>query len=319
MNKYIGHPLQLYGVEEMRLVGGRGDGMRILLVRNNQGLEFVVSLDRCGDIVKLTLKGDNLGYLSPCGYVAPQYYNDRGAGFLKSFSGGFFTTCGLTAVGSPCIDDGEELPMHGTISNTPCENFAHWIENDEIHIKVWVRDAALFSKKLVLEREYVCPINENVIHMTDIIKNIGSEVSPFQILYHCNIGYPLLSENSVINVPSIEVLPRDEHAKDGIEDCLKIQKPQNGYVEKCYYHILSGKPVVSIYNPDINKGLNIKFDTEELPCFTEWKMMGEYDYALGLEPGNCHPDGRNVMREKGMLEFLEPDNEKVHHITFEFI
>ena len=61
MNKYIGHPLQLYGVEEMRLVGGKGDGMRILNVRNNKDLEFVVSLDRCGDIVKLNLEGDNFG------------------------------------------------------------------------------------------------------------------------------------------------------------------------------------------------------------------------------------------------------------------
>ena len=41
MDKYIGHHLQLYGVEEMRLVGGKGDGMRILNVRNNKGLEFI--------------------------------------------------------------------------------------------------------------------------------------------------------------------------------------------------------------------------------------------------------------------------------------
>ena len=318
MNKYIGHPLQLYGVEEMRLVGGKGDGMRVLNVRNNKGLEFVVSLDRCGDIVKLNLKGDNFGYFAPCGYVSPKYYDDKGAGFLKSFTAGFFTTCGLTAVGSPCTDNGEELPLHGNISNTPCENVAHWIQNDEIHIKLLVRDAALFARKLILEREYVCPINENVIHMTDKIKNIGSEISPLEVLYHCNIGYPLLSENSVVSVPATAVLPRNEHAKDGIEDCLKMEKPQSGYEEKCYYHIMSGEPTVSIYNPDINKGLNIKYDANELPCFTEWKMMGEYDYVLGLEPGNCYPDGRDVMREKGMLEFLEPNKEKVHHITFEF-
>ena len=87
----------------------------------------------------------------------------------------------------------------------------------------------------------------------------------------------------------------------------------------CYYHTLSGKPTVSIYNQDIGKGLNIRFDTKELGCFTEWKMIGEYDYVLGLEPGNCYPDGRNVMREKGMLEFLAPEEEKIHHITFEFI
>lgn len=319
MNKYIGHPNQIFGVEEMRLCGGKGDGMRMLYVRNGKGLDFWISVGRCADISRLSFKGYNFGYFAPCGYVSPQYYDDKGAGFLKSFTAGFFTTCGLTAVGSPCNDNGEELPMHGTISNTPCENIAHWIENDGIHIKLLARDAALFSRKLVLEREYICPINENVIYMTDKIKNIGSEISPIQILYHCNMGYPLLSENSEVNIPSTEILPRNEHAREGIESCLKMQKPQNGYVEKCYYHMLFGKPVVSIYNPDINKGLNIKFDTKELPYFTEWKMMGEYDYVLGLEPGNCYPDGRNIIREKGMLEYLKPNEENTYHITFEFI
>ena len=61
------------------------------------------------------------------------------------------------------------------------------------------------------------------------------------------------------------------------------------------------------------------FDTKELTCFTEWKMMGEKEYVLGLEPGNCTPDGRDVMRKKGMLEFLKPDEEKVHHIIFTFV
>ena len=47
-------------------------------------------------------------------------------------------------------------------------------------------------------------------------------------------------------------------------------------------------------------------------------MMGEQDYVLGLEPGNCLPDGRDVMRQKGMLELLKPDEEKRHHIAFCF-
>ena len=47
-------------------------------------------------------------------------------------------------------------------------------------------------------------------------------------------------------------------------------------------------------------------------------MRGERDYVLGLEPGNCLPDGRDVMREKGLLEFIDPGNEKTHHIEFYF-
>ncbi len=317
-NKYIGNESQLYGVEEYRLVGGKGDGMRILHVRNNKGLVFDVSLDRCADISRISFKGDNLSYFAPCGYVSPQYYDGVGAGFLKSFTAGFITTCGLTAVGSPCNDEGEELPLHGTISNTPCENFSHCVENDSIRIKATVRDAALFAHKLVLEREYVCKLNENVIHMTDTVKNIGSTVTPFEILYHCNIGYPLLSETSALSIPSTKVEARDEHAKEGIETCTQMETPQNGYVEKCYYHTMSGEPVVSIFNDSINKGINLKYDTRELKCFTEWKMMGEQEYVLGLEPGNCLPDGRDVMREKNILEFLEPGEAREIHLSFEF-
>jgi len=318
-NKYIGHELQLYGAEEYRILGGKGDGMKLICVRNAKGLEFWVSADRCGDIARVTFKGDNFGYFAPCGYVAPTYYDDKGAGFLKSFTAGFFTTCGLTAVGSPCNDNGEELPLHGTISHIPCENISHWVQNDEIHVKAIIRDAALFSHKLILEREYICPVNENIIYMTDKIINIGSEATPLEVLYHCNMGYPLLSEKSIVKIPSSAVTARNEHAKSGIYDCLKMEMPQKGYEEMCFYHKMEGKTTVSIYNEEIGKGLELSYDTNELKYFTEWKMMGEYDYVLGLEPGNCTPDGRNVMRESGELEFLNPGEEKIHHLKFSFV
>ena len=47
---YYGHESQLFGVEEYRLTGGKGDGMRLLQVRNGKGLDFTVSADRCADI-----------------------------------------------------------------------------------------------------------------------------------------------------------------------------------------------------------------------------------------------------------------------------
>ena len=131
MKNYVGNPLQIRGAEEYVLRGGKGEGMRLLCVRNGLGLEAWISVDRCGDMSRLTYKGDNMGYFAPCGYVAPQYYDGVGAGFLKSVTAGFFTTCGLTAVGSPCTDEGEELPLHGTISNIPAEKNGIEIEGLE--------------------------------------------------------------------------------------------------------------------------------------------------------------------------------------------
>ena len=318
MNKYIGNTQQLYGVDELRLMGGKGDGMRLLQVRNGKGLEFTVSVDRCADISRITFKGDNMGYFAPCGYVAPQYYDNKGAGFLKSFTAGFFTTCGLTAVGSPCTDNGEDLPLHGTISHTPCENIGYWTADDGIHIKAVIRDASMFSHHLILEREYVVSLDKNEIKMTDKIENIGSKETPLEILYHCNMGYPLLDENAVIDIPSTEVIPRNDHAKSDMENCLKVEKPQNGYEEMCFYHALKGETQVSIYNNKIKKGLAIAYNADELKYFTQWKQMGEYEYVMGLEPGNCTPDGRDVMRENGALEFLKPKESKTHTLTFKF-
>ena len=101
-HSYVGLPTQVYGVEEHRLVGGKGDGMRLFEIRNGSGLELTVSADRCADISRASLNGVNLSWFSPVGYVAPSYYDDRGVNFLRSFTGGFLTTCGLTAAGSPC-------------------------------------------------------------------------------------------------------------------------------------------------------------------------------------------------------------------------
>ena len=317
MNKYLGHQGQISGVDEVVLAKGKGKGMTLLQVRNGLGLEITFSADRAMDISRVILKGDNLGYFSPCGYVSPSFYDNRGAGFLKSFTAVFMTTCGLTAVGTPCTDNGEELPLHGTIANTPCENYSYSETESEIIVKAEVRDAAIFAHQLILVREYRISKSKNKLSLCDKIKNIGSDETPLEVLYHCNIGYPLLSENTVLDIDSINTEPRNEHAKSGLADCLKMEKPQCGYEEMCYYHILKNGRV-SAYNPDINKRLTISFDVRELPYFVEWKMMGEHDYVLGLEPGNCLPDGRNVMREKGLLEFLKPNEEKIHNIEFNF-
>ena len=97
MNEYIGHETQLCGVEEHRLIGGKGDGIRLLEVNNGNGIMFTLSLDRAGDIARLYKDGRNLGFFAPCGYVAPTYYDKEGRVFeiiycrifnnLRSYSG----------------------------------------------------------------------------------------------------------------------------------------------------------------------------------------------------------------------------------------
>ena len=319
MREYLGNEMQMYFVQESRLVGGKADGVRILRVKNGKGLEFTINLDRCADVVELSVKGDNFSFIAPCGYVAPQFYDKLDTGFLRSFTAGFLTTCGFNNAGGSCVDNGVTVPMHGNISNVPAERYNWFIKDNEIHIVAYVREAAIFNDKLLLEREYVISLEENVIKINDTVKNFGFDEAPLMMLYHCNFGYPLLTEESVLSIPSDNVWARTEHAKSGIATWNIVEKPQNGYEEMCFYHSFpEDEVVIGLYNPNINRGMEMSYNKNELPFFTQWKMMGQCEYVMGLEPGNCPPCGRANMRESGQLEFIAPQGEKKHHLTFKF-
>jgi len=321
-NPYIGHESQLYGVEEHRLVGGKGDGIRLLEVVNGCGLELTLSPDRNCDIARLRVNGVNMSYFSPCGYVAPAFYDKEGANFLKSFTAGFLTTCGLEAVGSPCTDEGEVLPLHGSIANQPAEH-VWWDKETEGKTEFLVvhsvtKDEVIFGRKLVLRREIRVSLSENTFFITDTVENTGDTVQPLEILYHMNMGYPLLDEFSEVTIPSVKVTGRDAHAQEDIENWMHMEPPQAGYQERCYYHEFEGATgFASIHQPKKNVGLTITFARDNLDCFTEWKMMGVRDYVLGLECGNCLPDGRDVMRREGKLKFIEPGEEKTFRVRID--
>ena len=315
MNPYIGHDSQLYGVEEHRLVGGKGDGMRLFEVHNGAGLDLTVSPDRALDITRLRYKGINLSYMSPCGYVAPAYYDRVGSHWLSSFTAGFLTTCGLQAVGTPCTDAGEELPLHGSIANLPCEQAWYTEEGDSLILHGTVKDETIFGRKLRLSRRISVSTTESRFEIEDTIENTGDREEPFEILYHMNMGYPLLSEKSVVTIPSADVRARDAHAAEDIANWMFMEKPQAGYTERCYYHVFADeKGFASICQPELGITLSIRFDAKELDGFVEWKMMGVRDYVLGLECGNCYPDGRDVMRRSGMLKFLKPGERKTYKV-----
>lgn len=318
-NPYIGHDSQLFGVEEHRLVGGKGDSMRLFQVKNGKGLEFTVSADRCADISRLSFKGENFGYFSPVGYVAPSYYDKEGLGFLKSFTAGFLTTCGLRTVGVPCVDEGEQLPLHGTISNTPASHVSYSIDDKNIVIKAQMEDTVIFDAKLLLSREIVCSLQKNTIIINDTIKNIGSKASPLMMLYHINLGYPLLDESAILNIPSSKVIPRNEHSQKDIDKWSKMQKPEANFIEQCYYHKFEKDGRAGLFNPTLDKGVVISFDAAKLDYLIEWKMMGEKDYVLGIEPANCHADGRDVMRKSGELKFIEPSHEISYQVKIDIV
>lgn len=316
---YIGHPSQITGVEEYRLIGGKGDGMRLFQIRNGKGLDLTISADRCTDISRINFQGSNMNYFSPCGYTSPQYYDKEGFEFLKSFYCGFLTTCGLGTIGSPSTDGEKSYPLHGNISHIPAEHIYYIEKEDVIEIHARIVDASIFSYKLALKRIISCSKKENLLTVKDVVKNEGTNAEPIMLLYHINIGYPLLDENAELAVSSSKVLPRDARANENLNEWNKMLPPESNFSEQCYYHYFNQKKAVAkIYNRNIDKGLAISFDTDTLPLMTEWKMMGNRDYVLGLEPCTNQLEGRSEIHKKHELSYLNPGESRAFGFEVRF-
>lgn len=317
--KYLGHQFQISGVQKYQLVEGKGAGMRFLHVKNGCGLELHLSIDRALDIGHLSIDGINMSYITANGYVAPSYFDDQSVGFLKSFSGGFLTTCGLTQVGAPNVFKGVPQPLHGTISHIPSQNI-NVIESDAfIKVSGTIYDETIFSHKLILTRTYIISRLSNSFTIEDTIINRGDCSTPLQVLYHMNIGYPMLSEDAELTVAGSKVIARDEYASKFLTDWPTIQAPTAQYKEQCFYHTFNQTPLVTVTNKSIGKMIRFSFDEKQLPYLTVWKMFGIRDYVLGIEPGNCFPDGCQVAAEQGILQHIQPDEQVSFKVTIDFL
>jgi hypothetical protein len=325
--QHIGDASQLFGIKQYTLTNGRANAVRALEVKNGAGLSFTVLPDRCLDIADLSFKGVNCSYLSKTGIVAPQYYEKDDNGFLRNFFAGFLTTCGLRNVGNPCNDNGEQFTQHGRIANIAGEDICAtttW-EDDVPVMKISgkMREAAVFGENLVLSREIICRYGDNRITIRNRVENLGFRDEALLLLFHFNIGYPLLDADARLVIPSEEVIPRDAEAAKGTVYYFRSQKPTPDYKEQVFYHKLkadeNGNTDVAIVNDALDIALSIRFNKNQFFNFTQWKQMGEGEYVMGLEPCNCYVSGRTDPRNKGKLDILKPGESRDFDVTVELI
>ena len=71
---------------------------------------------------------------------------------------------------------------------------------------------------------------------------------------------------------------------------------------------------LSLFNAAIEKGIQITFSTEDFPQITQWKMMGERDYVLGLEPCTNTLEGRSEIRRRKELTLLPPGESRTFSV-----
>jgi hypothetical protein len=319
IKSYVGTMDQLARIRTSVLDDGRGRGIRIADVDNGSGLRFTILLDRGMDIGDASFNGVPFAYQTPVGLVHPSHFEPDGFRWLRSFGGGLLAGCGLRNVGSPEAEEGMRvdgpLGLHGRLSNTPAEDIAvskGWKDGKYcLSVSGIIREVSFFGENLEMKRTISTVMGDNSITISDEVTNRGVRPSPLMILYHINAGFPLLSEKTVVEGRVKKTTPRTENASADLGRWNTCQPPTSGYVEQCFFHDVDadtdGMARMTLRNPELGVAIEVAYRKAELPCFTQWKMMGEQEYVMGLEPANCHPGGQTAEKENGTLQIIRPD------------
>jgi uncharacterized protein DUF4432 len=322
LEQRVGDLLQIAGVRLVELGDGKERGVRAAEVRTGTGFQFTVLIDRGLDISQAEWCGRAMNWRSMTEDAHPAYLEPEGLSWVRTFYGGLVVTCGLNWAGAPCHDEqafpprlgARDLGLHGRISHTPAKNVyadAAW-EGDEY--RIWVRgkcqEAMVFAENLILHREIGATLGSSSLTIKDRVENAGYDRLDHMILYHINIGFPAVDQDSQLVSPSLRITPRDEAAEAGKERARQFEAPTPDYQEKAYFHELGagpdGRTGTAIVNRALGFGVYVRFNRNELPHYTEWKMMGQRNYVVGMEPANCLPLGRVAEREAGRLQSLGP-------------
>lgn len=273
MNPKVSNFKEIATLRRYTISEGREKGLDVIDCDNGK-IRFLLNVTKALDVMQLYHEGQNISYISK------NAFSPREHTFSNRFEGGMLYTCGLDAV---AVRKGGNYTVHGSLHNIAAEITTMKCDEDGILVEAAVRHTAIFGDNLVLHRRVFTKIGDDTLTVEDTLVNEGYRPSEYALLYHVNVGYPMLDSSAKLICDTKSITPRSEYAAGFTDMALEMEEPQPDRPEMCYYYDMNKGEVV-LENPEINKAFSLKYSLDTLPEFLEWKAMRSGDYALGLEP-----------------------------------
>ncbi len=301
----MGDISQLAGVKRYELSDGKAKGVEAVDFRTGSGFNFTVLPGRGMDIAWANYKGVPIAYMSKSGVAGPAYFESEGLLWLRNFFAGLLTTCGLANAGVPCTDDEplfgtEDFGLHGRISNMGADlvgvNEA-W-EGDRLVMSASgrMRESRVFGENLTLRREISAVMGESKLRISDVVENEGFRPEPLMVLYHINLGYPLLDDGSRLICNVAGTKGRTELEESELDQWSTIGPPVTAAPERVYFHDpvpdTAGWTTATLVNDKLELGAYVKFRKEQLANLVQLLFHGPHRVLDGRgQPTACRTAG----------------------------
>jgi hypothetical protein len=334
-----------WSVRSTHLQGGRQEGVQVVYLNNGKLTIAIVPTRGMGilDVSYDTVdKNDQIirnriGWQSPVEEIVnPAFINLNargGLGWLEGF-GEFMCRCGLENVGQAGQDEivtntgakaEVNLTLHGKIANIPARKVALVVDKQapfRIRIQGRISERMMFGTNLDLYTEISTEPGSMEFRIEDKVVNNSSQPQEFQVLYHTNVGKPLLEEGARFVAPIKQVTPVNAHSAKDVKGFGDVAGPTAGIIEQAYFmHPLAGKDgntLALVHNKARDRGLSMRWSIKQLPYLTLWKNTAavEDGYVIGVEPGTSFPNMRRLERKMGRVPKLA--GRASHTMTIDF-
>jgi len=325
----VGRLEQLAGVQLVEAADGAERGVRLLRFATGAGFDFEVLVDRGFDVGRAWLGGRPLSWWSPVGLTGPWYYEPAGIGWFRGFPGGLVSTCGLDSVQLGGTDDAtvfnyphrktETYGLHGRYPGLPARLAGYGATWSGDECVLWaqgeVLQAAVFGEQLLLSRRIEADLGGTSVRIADTVTNVGATACPHMLLYHCNVGFPVVDDGAEIAYPAP---PGVCVSEAGSPDYRQLAAPEPAFVEECYEHDMvpdaAGYVTAAVLNPAAGLGVYQRYRKDQLPHHVTWRQLGSGTYVVAMEPGTNRDAGRFDARERGELIHLAPGEQRHYEL-----
>ncbi|QDT01809.1 hypothetical protein K227x_01770 [Rubripirellula lacrimiformis] len=296
-----------------RFVGGPADQVEVIEIDTGK-VRAMILPTRGMSIWRLNAGDVAFGWNSPvAGPVHPDQvpiFDPSGIGWLEGFDE-LVVRCGLESNGAPQHDAQGTLvyPLHGRIANLPATSLS--IEFDEASGRIEVigemLESRLFIKRLRLRSRIRFHAGSADIELLDDVTNDLSTPTKMQLLYHINVGSPVLGDGATLEAPIETLAPKDSLSASEMDQWNQFGPPQQGYSERVYFAKLrsneSRMTSAMLRAADGESGLGVTFNTKGLSRFILWKNTAAQSdgYVTGMEPATNFPNTREFEESHGRV------------------
>jgi hypothetical protein len=161
---------------------------------------------------------------------------------------------------------------------------------------VWVsgelKQAALFGENLSLHRTIRSSVGSRSFRITDVVTNNAPTEARHMLLYHFNLGWPLIDTATEISAPTRAVIAQNDASHRAIDEWASVPAPRTGEPQHVIGHTLDADApvVVAVENAELGLRVELSFHTSSLPELYMWRFFSDAAYVLGVEPASCAAD-----------------------------